>query len=715
MKQYRFRLNAVAALFALGAWPVASALAAELEADAQVATLPVADVVVVSATRIGHPSFDLPASIDVIDSARIQDGQIRVNASEALAFVPGLVVQNRQNYAQDLQISSRGFGARSAFGVRGVRLISDGIPASMPDGQGQAATFNLDTAERIEVLRGPFSAIYGNHSGGVIQLFSRDGQGPASVELNVTGGSYGTNKVDLNAQGEANGIGYVLDGSRFRTDGFRDHSAATREQAFGKITVKPTADSKLTIVANSLHQGNTQDPLGATWATFARDPRAGEIDTTDTQSPKRTLAERYNTRKSIDHQQIGATYEQAFGDDRLHVMVYGGNRDVIQYQAFTKGFQAPASHSGGVVDFQRQFYGIDTNWLHVNQLAGGKLSTTIGIDYGRSSDDRTGYENFIGNSFGVKGKLRRDEQNVVSSLDPYLQTEWQSGPWLLSAGVRYSKMKVSVNDHFLGNGNDSGSLEFSHTTPVLGLLYKLTPNVNVYASAARGFEAPTLNELFYSGTGGGFNFNLKPATSTNLEAGVKARINNNTHVNAAVFQSKTNDELVVAKSSGGRTSYRNAGKTLRQGMEVSLDSNLPYGFTTKVALTSLHAVYDQAFGNVREGSRLPGVPSANLFAELAWKDTLDRVGAALESVASNQVYAEDSNSEKPAPGYTVFNARFNAKQNVGNWRFKEFARLNNLFDKTYVGSVIVGDSNKRYYEAAPGRNWLLGVSAMYSF
>ena len=680
------------------------------------------DPSVVSGSRSISSSFDLPYSVDAISREQISDGQLGINASEALSRVPGLVVQNRQNYAQDLQISSRGFGARSAFGVRGIKLISDGIPASMPDGQGQAATFNLDTAERIEVLRGPFSAIYGNHSGGVIQLFSKDGQNPPSVELNVTGGSFGTSKVDLTAQGQAGGIGYVLDGSRFRTDGFRDHSAATREQAFGKITVKPNADSKLTIVANSLHQGNTQDPLGVTWATFAANPRAGEIDTTDTQNPKRTFAERYNTRKSIDHQQIGATYEQAFGDDRLHVTVYGGNRDVIQYQAFNKGFQAPPKHSGGVVDFKRQFYGIDTNWLHVNQLAGGKLSTTIGIDYGRSSDDRTGYENFIGNSFGVKGKLRRDEQDVVSSLDPYLQMEWQSGPWLLSAGVRYSKMKVEVNDHFLSNGNDSGSLEFSHTTPVLGLLYKLTPNVNVYASAARGFEAPTLNELFYSGLGGGFNYQLKPATSTNLEAGVKARISNNTQVNAAVFQIKTNDELVVdgQNSGNGRTSYINASKTLRQGMEISLDSNLPYGFTAKVALSSLHAVYDQAFKTtsgttVREGSRLPGIPSANLFAELAWKDTLDRFGAALESVASNQVYAEDSNSEKPAPGYTVFNARFNAKQNVGNWRFKEFARLNNLFDKTYVGSVIVGDSNKRYYEAAPGRNWLLGVSAQYSF
>ena len=710
MKQFPSRLNAVAAMFALTTSPLPL-----LAAEAQGATLPVAEVVVVSATRVAHPSFDLPASVDVIDRARIEDGQIRVNASEALAGVPGLVVQNRQNYAQDLQISSRGFGARSAFGVRGVRLVSDGIPASMPDGQGQAATFNLDTAERIEVLRGPFSAIYGNHSGGVIQLFSKDGQAPASIELNMAAGSDGTSKIDLGAQGQAGNIGYVLDASRFRTNGFRDHSAATREQAFGKITVKPSNDSKLTIVANSLHQGNTQDPLGASWATFARDPRAGEIDATDARNPKRTLAEHYNTRKSIDHQQIGATWEQRFGVDRLHITAYGGNRDVIQYQAFTKGFQAPASHSGGVVDFQRDFYGVDANWTHVSVLAGGKLNTTFGIDYGRSKDDRSGYENFIGDNYGVKGRLRRDERDIVSSLDPYLQLEWQSGPWMLSAGVRHSKMKVSVDDRYLANGNDSGSMELSHTTPVLGLLYQFTPDFNGYVSAARGFEAPTLNELFYSGAGSGFNFNLKPSTSTNLEAGVKARITHNTRINAAVFQIHTDDELVVDVSSGGRTSYKNASKTLRQGAEISLDSTLPYGLSTRVAVSSLHAVYDEAFGAVAKGSRLPGVPSASLFAELAWKDAQERLGAALEGVAGNQVYAEDSNREKPAPGYAVFNARINAKQSVGNWRFKQFARLNNLLDRSYVGSVIVGDANKRYYEAAPGRNWLLGASAQYVF
>ena len=699
-----FRMTVTASLYAA----CFSALAAQAD------TVPI-DVIVVTGTRNAQASFDLPAAIDVVDSARIRDGQMRVNASESLNAVPGLVAQNRQNYAQDLQISSRGFGARSAFGVRGVRLLADGIPATMPDGQGQAATFNLDMAERIEVLRGPFSAIYGNHSGGTIQLFTRNGKGRPSVEANLMAGSYRSKKLDINAQGEANGVGYVVDTSRFETGGYRSHSAATRDQGFAKLTLAPTDSSSLTLSASALQQSDTQDPLGVTWATYLRDPRAGEIDATDPQTPKRTLAERYDTRKSIDHKQAGLAFEQRFGDDRLRVMAYGGKRQVIQYQAFSRFVQTPASQSGAVVDFDRDFYGADINWLHVTPFAGGKLSTTLGVDYGHSVDERKGFENFVGAQFGLKGALRRDEADTLTNADPYVQAEWQGGRWVLTGGLRHSRLKVSVRDRYTSNGDDSGGVSYSHTTPILGVLYKVSPVLNVYASAARGFEAPTLNELFYSGSGAGFNFRLEPATSTHLEAGVKAYASANTRVNAALFQVRTRDELVVDVASGGRTSYRNASKTLRQGAELSVDSTLGGGFSGRLAMTVLRAVYDQAFGTVPQGSRLPGVPKANLFSELAWKNSADSLGAAIEAIASSKVYADDANREIPAPGYAILNARVQAKQEVGGWRMKQFVRLNNLTDKQYVGSLIVGDANKRFYEAAPGRNWMAGFSAQYGF
>jgi len=707
MKHTRFRPTAIAALFA----PLTAGAAPDLPAAPQTPM----NVVVVSGSRAEHLSFDLPASVDVVDASRIGAAQARVNASEALVAVPGLVVQNRQNYAQDLQISSRGFGARSAFGVRGVRLIADGIPATMPDGQGQAATFNLDMAERIEVLRGPYSALYGNHAGGVIQLFTRDPQGRPSVELNISGGSDGMRKTDVNAGGKDGSFGWLLDGSRFETDGYRAHSAATRDQAYAKLTFEPSTTSKLTITASGLRQDDTQDPLGVSWATFERDPRAGEIDTSDPARPQRTLADRYDTRKSIEHQQIGLSWDQRFGEDRLRLTVYGGNREVIQYQSFTKAFQAPASHSGGVVDFDRDFYGFDANWTMSRPFGDGTLRTVLGLEAGKSKDGRQGFENYIGDQFGVKGRLRRDETDDVRNLDPYAQLEWERGRWVFTGGLRHSRVEFAVDDHYLSNGNDSGGVDYRHTTPLLGVLYKATPALNLYASAARGFETPTLNELFYSGAGNGFNYRLGAATSTQVEFGAKAQLGQDLRINAALFQARTRDELVVDVSSGGRTSYRNASATLRQGLELSLDADLRAGFSARIAASVLRAIYDEAFTGVAEGNRLPGVPRTSLFGELAWNEAAGRFGAALETIASDKVYPDDANAATPAPGYAIFNARLQARQQVGPWRLRQYARVNNLFDRTYVGSVIVGDSNRRYYEAAPGRNWTLGASAQYQF
>ena len=710
MKSTRFRPTAIAALFA----PLAAGAAPD-QAPAAVSPDKPMNVVVVSGSRAEHLSFDLPASIDVVDAGRIGAAQARVNASEALVAVPGLVVQNRQNYAQDLQISSRGFGARSAFGVRGVRLIADGIPATMPDGQGQAATFNLDMAERIEVLRGPYSALYGNHAGGVIQLFTRDPQGAPSVELGVSAGSDGMRKTDVNAGGKQGGFGWLLDGSRFETDGYRAHSAATRDQAYAKLTFDVLPDAKLTVTASGLRQDDTQDPLGVTWATFQRDPRAGEIDSTDPARPQRTLADRYDTRKSIDHQQIGLSWDQRVGSDRLRVTLYGGNREVIQYQSFSKAFQAPASHSGGVVDFDRDFYGLDANWSMSRPFADGTLRTVAGLEYGTSRDGRQGFENYIGDQFGVKGRLRRDETDDVRSVDPYVQLEWERGRWVFTGGLRHSRVSFDVDDHYLSNGDDGGSVDYRHTTPLLGVLYKVTPELNLYASAARGFETPTLNELFYSGAGAGFNYRLGAATSTQVELGAKALVGQDLRINAALFQARTRDELVVDVSSGGRTSYRNASATLRQGLELSLDAELRAGFSARIAASVLRAIYDEAFAGVAEGNRLPGVPRTSLFGELAWKQADGRFGAALETIASGKVYPDDANAATPAPGYAIFNARVQASQQLGPWRLRQYARVNNLFDRDYVGSVIVGDSNRRYYEAAPGRNWILGASAQYQF
>ncbi len=689
--------------------PIAACLAVAFAVPALAEEAVRLDPVVVTGSRVEQNTFDLPAAIDVVDAAGIGAAQLRVNASEALAAVPGIVVQNRQNYAQDLQISSRGFGARTAFGVRGIRLIADGIPASMPDGQGQAATFNLDRAERIEVMRGPLSSVYGNAAGGVIQVFTPDGKGRPTVEGRFAAGSYGSWKSDLSSQGEVGGLSYVVDASRFVSDGYRDQSEVRRDQGMVKLGLSPTTDGRLTLVANSFRQV-ADDPLGLDWASYSRRPEGVA-----------PVAETFDTRKRISQQQGGLNYEHRFGEHTLQLSTYTGERSVIQYQSIPVAPQANPRHSGGVIDFERSYAGASARWIARNRVAGGRLTTTFGADYERSVDERQGFENFIGTTLGVKGRLRRDETDRVAASGFYVQSQWQGERWNFSGGLRHSRVGFKVSDHYIvaGNGNDSGSVDYKKTTPTLAAMYALTPTINVYASVARGFETPSLNELFYSGPGASFSFNLKPATSTHLEAGVKAMLGDNARIDVALFEVRTKDELVVASAIGGRTSFTNAGRTLRRGIEAALDLRWAGGFSGRLAYTGLRAEFDDAYVSngalVAAGNRLPGVPGSQLFGELAWKHAASGFQAAVETVARSSVEVNDTNSARSAPGYAVANLRMGLEREFGRYSLGGFVRVDNLFDRQYVGSVIVGDGNGRFYESAPGRNWLAGVSLKHRF
>lgn len=667
------------------------------------------DPVVVTGSRVEAKSFDLPYSIDVVDLRASQAGMLGMNVSEVLGGVPGLVIQNRQNYAQDLQISIRGFGARSAFGVRGVKLISDGIPATNPDGQGQASTFNLDTAERIEVLRGPFATVYGNHAGGVIQSFSRDGEGAPRLTGGATAGSWGTTRARAGAEGELSGIGFLLDASRFDTNGYRDHSEASREQGFAKITMRPDANSEMRLLASSLSQPDTQDPLGVTWETYRRDPRAVEA-----------AALLYDTRKSVDHWQGGATFERRFANDRIQFVGYAGRRSVTQFQAIPKAAQRAPRSAGGVVDFDRGFGGGAARWIAERDFGDAALTLTAGVDYDRSQDDRRGYENFAGDTLGVMGALRRDEVDTVYSLDPYAQAVVKTGRWQFSAGVRHARVDFEVDDRYVAgaNGDDSGSVSYAATTPAFGLLYAVTPSWNVYASAGAGFETPTLNELSYATPLSGFNFGLDASTSRQVEVGVKTLVGGAARIDVALFHIRSEDEIVVSESFGGRTSYTNAGRTVRTGVEVAAELALPHGITVRSALTWLDATYADAFTNrgvrVPEGSRVPGVPAFTAFGELAWQPTHWLTFGA-EVIHRSKVEVNDRNDAQAAPSYTLVNLLASAEQRVRRWSFTEMLRLDNVFDQEHVGSVIVGDAQGRYYEPGAERSFYGGVRASWTF
>lgn len=654
--------------------------------------------VVVTATRVPQSSFDLPLAIDSVDSQQIQQGQAQTSLSETAQRIPGVVVNDRQNYAQGAQISSRGFGARAAFGVRGVRLLMDGIPLTMPDGQGEPSLFSLGSAQRIEFLRGPFSALYGNSSGGVIQAFTADGPKTPTLSDKLTFGSYSTTRNDTQLGGQAGDLNYLADFEHFETSGYRAHSAAHWNHLNAKLTWQASDSQRLELLVNTLDQPDTQDPLGLTEAQMNTDPRQA-VDNAYT----------YNTRKSVRHRQAGLVYNwQVSANDSLRLLGYGGRRHVTQYLPFSGSF---GLSSGGVVDLDRGFNGADARWTHKTALASRPLQWSLGVNYDSMTDRRRGFVN----NDGDLGALRRDEDDRVYNIDQYLQGEWDFAQrWSLTAGVRHSFVKFDSRDYFITstNPNDSGAVHFQSTNPVVGLLYHLTPAINLYANIGRGFETPTFAELAYRPDGGtGLNFDLKPSTSRNYEAGIKAFLGDTTEAKLALFHIDTRNEIVVANASSGRTSYKNGGDTKRDGAELSLQSDLGRGFSTYAAYTYLSARFD---GGTLDGHQLPAVPRSDLYGELRWDHAKSGFYTVLDGRVQSKVYVDDTDSAAAA-GYAVADWRAGFAQQPRHWRFDEFVRVNNLFDRHYVGAIVVADSHGRYYEPAPGRNYLVGVSAAYRF
>lgn len=670
---------------------------------------------IVSATPQTVSELDTPAAVSVVSGEEMRHAAPRVNLSESLTGVPGLQIQNRQNYAQDLQLSVRGFGSRSTYGVRGIRMYVDGIPATMPDGQGQTSNIDLNSVESVEVLRGPFSALYGNASGGVVNVTTETGQQPTTIEASSYYGSYGSWRYGLKATGatgdgtQAGDVDYTVSSTRFITSGYRDHSGARKNLANAKLGVRIDDVSKLSLIFNSVDI-KADDPGGLTEQEWKQDPH---------QAPR---ADQYNTRKTIKQTQAGLRYERQLSEqDDLSVMMYAGERETTQYQSIPRAPQLNPTHAGGVIDLSRHYQGIDTRWTHRGELL-VPVTITTGLNYENMSEDRKGYENFVMDgstpAYGQKGNLRRNERNLMWNADPYMQSRWQLTDKLsLDAGVRYSSVWFDSNDHYVtaGNGDDSGEASYHEWLPAGALKYAVTDAWNVYAAAGRGFETPTINELSYrSNNQSGLNFNLKPSTNDTYEIGSKTRVGNGLFT-AALFQTMTNDEIVTDTSSGGRTTYKNAGKTRRQGAELSLDQQFAGDWRVKMAWTYLDATYrTNVCGDDNcNGNRMPGIARNMGFASLGYVPESGWYAGADMRYMSD-IEANDENTAK-APSYTTVGLNTGYKFNYNNWMLDVFGRVDNLFDKEYVGSVIVNESNGRYYEPAPGRNYGVGLSVAYRF
>ena len=681
-----------------------------LDARSQNATSNLNDVLVQSG-RLEQKQWDAPASIYTLDAQTIRNSGPQVNLSDALAQVPGVVALNRNNYAQDVQISIRGFGARSAFGMRGIRLITDGIPATMPDGQGQTSTVSMTSIERMEVLTGPLALLYGNASGGVIQTFTRQAGDKPEAQMQMYAGSFGMTRTDWQISQRSGNVGLVADYSTFAIDGYRDNSDTRRQQLNSVITVDAKPDTRIKFIVNVFDMPYAKDALGLTAAQLATNP---------SQAGNSALSTR--TRKTVKQEQLGAVMEHTVDSDlKLQGRIYGGTRSNLQYQS-----------TNAWTGLERKFegFGLQANG-RANVFNNQRMNWVIGTDIDHAQEQRQAG----GASSGEKTNtaVTRNELNEASNRDYFAQANWSLGErYTLTTGVRQSHVTLKSRDDMTTGTDGSGSVNYAATSPVLGLTWHAQDNLNLYVNQGKGFETPTMAEAAYSGTSAGtfaekFNPNLLASRSKHLEIGSKWLPTASTRLDAAWFRIDTDNEIVSAYSSGGKTAYANAAQTKRDGFEFALRQQHGSHWRSQASATFMNATYEagNASYSPTNGNRLPAIPKRQLFTSLQWSEKgfaaagqKPALGleAGLDLISRSSMWANDANTSTAAdyalaPGFSQLNGRVRQRYQVGAARVEAYVGVDNLTNKETVSSVIVNQSSKQYFEPGLPRSWIVGVQS----
>ena len=646
----------------------------------------VLDEIVVSATRVESSVRDVARSISIVDKERIQNGTQQLGIDEALAGVPGLYMQNRYNFAQDLRISLRGFGARSSFGIRGIRIIVDGIPETLPDGQGGIDSIDIGSAQSIEVLRGPASSLYGNAAGGVIAITSELGNSPPFVEGRVAGGDFDYQQYQFKAGGEIGSADYLFNVSKTEIDGYRDHSRFEGSIINTKLAIPLGENDKLTFALNHSDQPEAQDPGGINAAQAATDP-----------SSARDRNIQFDGGESLSQQRFGVVYERDRASGKLTLRNHYVWRDFANRLPFT---------SGGSVDLDRFFYGFGVQYS-LGDYMPDNFSLTFGADLDRQDDDRKRYDN----NDGVLGPLVFDQNERVDSTGIFAQGRYEiNDAWALLAGLRYDELSYDVTDRFLANGDDSGNLDFDEVSPSFAVNYRMNSGV-LFASYSSSFETPTTTELANPDGSGGFNTSLVAQTADNFELGYK-RSNGNLYYEVTVFTIDLKDELIPFELPAfpGRTFFVNAGSSKRDGIETALSWKNNSGLQIDASYTWSDFKFEDFVddnGNDFSGNQLPGLPRQFGYLGLSY-NTEGGFSGTVETIYSGALYANNANTANVS-SYTIANLRLGYDFQNGNWMIRPYIGINNLFDEAYNSNIRINAFGGRYFEPAPTRNVYAGV------
>jgi iron complex outermembrane recepter protein len=613
---------------------------------------------------------------------------LQIDAASLLQHIPGIQADSRANYAQDSRLSARGFGSRSSFGIRGIRLLQDGIPLSSPDGQGQFSSVLLDQLAAVEVLTGPLAVLYGNAAGGVVALQSRwPTENAASVQLSHSQFARQQLLSAAWAQGD-HSTSLSLKNAELQSQ--RTHSAAKKQQAQWLWQSAFEHELKLQLRYDWSYDPLLQDPLGLTAQEWQANPR---------QTASNAL--NFDTRKFTKQQQWSMNLSQDQSDQSWRLAAWFGQRDVGQYLGFDG---IAATSAGGVVDLSRPYQGLDASYSW--QFAPVRLM--VGAALEQSTDERRGYVN----NQGIQGDLRRDEEGEVQSADLYSRFVWDlDAQWQFSGGVRHSELDFDVTDFYITaqNPDDSGATSFAETSAALALNFAQSEHLSWYLSTGRGFETPTFTEMAYQSNGDGLNLGLKASTNQQWELGNKWQ-QGNWRSSVAVFAVQSENELVVDQSTGGRTSYRNASETRRSGLELSALWFASSSWQHQWTLTQLNARFSE--GSL-DGKLLPGVAKQQAQWQVSWMPLQSSEWMVqLDTLYRSKIATSDQNLLF-APAATVYHLKLSAASTLPNMQLRYWLGVDNLTDKNYVGAVVVNQANGRAFEPALPRSVTLGLSLSF--
>lgn len=654
--------------------------------------------ITVQATRVDKSLYEIPASVGYVSKDDIQLGQQQLGLDESLDKVPGIFMQNRYNFNQDLSISIRGFGI-AEFGIRGVKIYVDGIPGTLPDGQGGIDNIDIGSIDHMEVIRGPSSSLYGTASGGVINLYSEDGPAIPFVEGRASFGSDNFSQMQVKTGGQKNDLNYLVSFSRLDFEGFRPHGRTERHILNSKFRWDIDNTSDLTVTANILNKPIAEDPGSvnrAQYETAYGSARANNIT--------------YDAEETADQQQFGLVYHKAFNAKHE---ITARNYYVFRQFANKLPFGAPFSQ-GGMVAFDRFYTGGGLQYTYNDQFFGHHNRFTTGFDIDSQMDDRQNFQN----QFGTKGPLSLNQNEDVFSWGAFLQNEFSITDNLeLTFGVRYDEVKFDFTDKFLSDGSDdSGKVKFDHWSPQAGLLWKFRDWANLYGSVSTSFETPTSTEFSVPAGGGGFNTSLDAQTATNYEVGIKGVLPGQVTYQLSIFTADVTNEILPAGTNGfGNIFFNNAGKSSRKGVEAGLSFRPLQGLEVSLAYTYSEFKFDSFIDPTvpvdYSGNKIPGAPEQFGNVEIAYYSP-SGFYTVFNTQVTDRIYVDNANSDT-APGYFVSNIRTGVTGNIGNTEISPFLGVNNIFNKKYVANVRINDGNSRFFDPAPGFSVYAGISVTY--